>query len=144
MNPLPANRLKYVKPLRYHVGYFHDDTWGFTVHLVVNIDGKRLMEYCKKMFPEDTFEFDDSEDWCGRHVMLQFESEKHGYEVHVVALRKFEWTPHWMSALSHELMHCTHAVLNRRGMTLSDATMETYCYTLDSLVKRCLEMLKRK
>lgn len=141
---LPANRLRYLARWRCRVGYFHDDTWGFTVHLLVGIDGPRLMAYCQKMFPKDAFEMDDTDDWGGRHAMIRFEDKTTGYEVHVVALQDFKMTPHWISVLSHELLHCVHEALDCRGMCFTDEAAEAYCYTHDSLLKRCLVMLGGK
>lgn len=141
---LPANRLKYVPRWRCRVGYFHDEVYGFTVHLLVGIDGPRLMRYCEYMFPKESYEMDDSDDWGGRHAMVRFEDKTKGYEVHIIALQEWHLTTHWICTLAHEILHATQHVLDSRGMTLSDETGEAYCYLHDSLLGRCLRMLGGK
>lgn len=141
---LPANQLKYLPRWPCRVWYFHDEVYGFTVHLLVGIDGPRLMKYCEHMFPKDSFEMDDSDDWGGRHAMVRFEDKTTGYEVHVIALQDFKMTPHWICTLTHELLHTTQHALDTRGLTLSDETGEAYCYLHDSLLARCLKMLLLK
>lgn len=141
---LPAGRLKYLPRWRCRAGFFQDETYEFTVHLLVGIDGPRLMKFCELMYPKGSYDVDDSDDWAGRHAKITFDDKSNHYEVHVVALQEFHWDPHWMSVLGHELLHCVQAALDSRGLQLGDETAEAYCYCFDSLLKRCLQMLVSK
>ena len=144
MKPIPLGRLKYLPRWRCRVGYFHNDTYGFTVHLLVGVDGPKLKAYCEKMFPKGTVEVDDDDDWCGRHTTVRFEDKSKSYEVHVIALQEFSLTPQWIGVLVHESIHAVQTALDSRGLQMDDNTIEAYTYTQDWLVTQCLKLLERK
>lgn len=144
MKKIPENKLCHHSRWKCRVGFFHNETYGFTVHLLVGIDGPRLKRYCDYTFPKGAVDADESDDWCGRHVVTRFEDKSRSYEVHVIALQDFQPTPAWIAALVHETLHATQEVLDSRGLSLDSDTVEAYTYLQDWLVRKCLEMLAQK
>lgn len=139
---LPENRLGYMPRWKCRVGCFHDETYGFTVHLLVGVNSAKLTRYCTDMFSATVAQdVGEADDWCGRHMDVRVEDKKSSYEVHLVALYTFKWDAFWVSVLAHEMLHATHSVLGGRGLVMSDETIEAYTYMHDSLVKRSLKML---
>ena len=139
---LPENRLRFTPRWRCRAGCFYDETYGFTVHLLVGVNSAKLTRYCADMFPAGSVqEVGEADDWCGRHMATRIEDRKCSYEVQLVALQTFKWDAFWISTLAHEMLHATHSVLGGRGLVMSDETIEAYTYLHDSLVKRSLKML---
>jgi len=123
---------------------FHDQTYDFTVHVLWNLNGPTLAAYLRRNFPEfEADEEDARDDWEGRHMKLEFDRHGEGYEVHLVVLRKFRLTPPDIAVLAHECLHATHEALSSCGITLCEETKEVYCCLHESLVRRCLEAIKK-
>lgn len=123
-----------------NVRAFQEDTFGFCLHLLWDLDGPHLAQYIRINFPEiEVDEEDEQDNWDGRHAKLEFARDGQGYEIHLVALRSFELTPLWISMLSHEVLHATHEALASRGIRLTDDTKEVFCYLHESLLRRCLQ-----
>lgn len=135
--------VKFSRRWKCWLGWFHDETFGFTVHFLWGIDGPGLKRYCEHAFPTGSVDLDDSDDWCGRHAKVTFEDKKKSYEVHVIALQDFKLNAFWISVLAHEVLHCTQSVLDGRGLQQDDDTCEAYTYVHDFLIRRCLELVEK-
>lgn len=117
---------------------FQDETYNFGVLLLWDISGPELRRFLgKKKYPKTERIGDD--DWSG--YALRYSTPD--YDVHVIALRHWSGSPWDHSVLAHECLHITQKVLDETGMRLGKRTAEAYCYLHDSLIRRCLEHIKK-
>lgn len=131
---------------RHNVAWFYDECWRCSIHLLWPLPGKELTgkqidKYLRNQFKDKTgpMEIPSDDMFDGRCSELG--AECHG--VHVISLREWEMTPKWISCLSHECFHATEQALSQRGMVLNDASSEAYAYLMQSMVKRCLDILTK-
>jgi len=117
------------------VGFFHDQTYHFTVHLVWNLNHEQLKRYVSQQFDDN--EPDNNDNWAGR--CAEYATREH--EVQMIAIRKWRGTAFDHSVLVHECVHAAHNVLGSRGFKLTDESVEAYCYLIDSIYHRCLEQI---
>lgn len=81
--------------------------------------------------------YDGDVDFVGRCF------ETNAPTVHTVIIMLPNWrrTPRGLAILVHELFHAVEYTLRARGIEHTDETSEAYAYFLDSLVRRCLNIL---
>lgn len=125
-------------------GFVPNETYGFSMCLVWPADNKKLHAFLKQMFPgcEGAVDPEEKTDWVGRAYEVRNPEFK--CEVHVVALGEWRGKPLHHSALVHECFHVVHQALGTRGLTLTDESVEAYCYLLDSLVSQGIKILNHK
>lgn len=123
----------------YWVAFFHDEAYNVTIHLLWGVTGPKFKSYAGANFPGN--DVDDTDDWCGRHA--HFQNSDKGYDVHVIALQQWRGRPEDYAVLVHECLHATRSVLHSRGIAMKGPGEEAYCYFLDSLVRRCLQQIRK-
>lgn len=110
---------------------FQDETWDFTVHLLVPATAEQTKAYVR-----DVFGGDDGDPGCFHAIAFT------GLENAVIALEKpFKRTPDGISLLAHEVFHVASQSLMLREIPLNKDTQEAFAYLLGSLMRRCLERL---
>lgn len=117
---------------------FQDPVYNFAFLLLWDITPDQFRAFVTKHFPASDEDIDD--DWSG--YTMRVTNDK--IDAHIVAIRNWHGTPWDYSVLAHECFHVTHNVLSGDGIELSDTTKECYCYLLDSIVRRALELMSEK
>lgn len=116
----------------------HDECWAIDLWLIWPAGSADVNHFLRCEFGIEEKTKDSA--FVGRFVeVLESNGDEHGG---VIALRQWKRNPYYISVLVHECLHATHWFLNRRGLTMTDDTDEAYAYLLDSLTRRCLEVLK--
>lgn len=118
---------------------FYDPCWSANFWLAYPADNASLDAFIKREFGINEKTSDG--DFLGRCVEIVDDGEEIG---NVIALARWRGTPRDHAILAHEALHAAHNVLSRRGVEFTEHTDETYCYLMDSLVRRCLEILTKK
>lgn len=120
------------------VKLIHDECWAIDLWLIYPAYPADVDYFLRHKFGVE--EKTPASGFVGRFVEVL---DKHGDETGgVIALRRWKRDPYHISILVHEVLHATHYFLDRRGLTMTDDTDEAYAYLLDSLTRRCLEVLK--
>lgn len=116
----------------------HDECWAIDLWLIWPAGVAEVDYFLRRQFGIEERTKDSG--FVGRFVEVL---ENNGDETGgVIALRRWKRDPYHISILVHECLHATHFFLDRRGLTMTDDTDEAYAYLLDSLTRRCLEVLK--
>jgi len=122
--------------------YFFEETWNCALWLVWPVQNKELDKFISQNFGIKDRTSDGG--FSGRFVEVYMDENEVDEWAGVIALRQWRGTPRDYSVLAHECLHAVRWFLKRRGIDLSGKTEETYCYFLDSLVRRCAERLNRR
>jgi len=120
-------------------GQFFDPSWSFHCRVIWPCRPEHLAGYAAAAFPGSKVDIPKGK-FCG--LTLVFDNGE--TEVYVIALEKKPINSLQLSSLAHEAFHVTNYVLDDRGMKLSYKTQEAYCYLLDSIFKRCLDLTRAK
>jgi hypothetical protein len=129
-----ARRSSYGK---FNVGWFYDQCFKASVHLLWPCTPEGLKAYLKGVCDVD---YHNEKSAAARCLLV----EKDGATAYIICLFGWEPSPKWIAALSHEALHATQMILDSRGMALSEATEETYCYMQESIVRRCLDLIMHR
>ena len=120
--------------------HIFDPCWSASVWLVWPATNATLDAFIKRQFGIDEKTKDGG--FLGRSVEI---TDNGGDEIStVIALAGWRGSPRDHATLAHECLHAAHNILSRRGVPFDEHTDECYCYLMDSLVRRCLEILKSK
>jgi len=63
---------------------------------------------------------------------------------YLIYMEKFDWLIKEYGLLAHEVMHLTHRVLDDLGFTLTDSSVEAYCYYFQVIYQECIVGIKDK
>lgn len=110
---------------------FKEETWDFTVHLLVPATMAQALAYVKKVTGE-------TEEDPGLAHAVTFSSVE---DVIIAFSEPFKPTPEQIGLLGHELFHAVSNALELRDVKLTEDTDEVYAYLMGSLLRRCLERL---
>jgi hypothetical protein len=134
-----AARPRYSRNYKFWVSWFSEPVYSADVLLFWNVDAKGMNAYFAEAFPNHKVSVPVPDPWVGWSLEL---SDKN-IELYLICLRSFDWSPMAISTLTHECLHTSLSMLRSRGMRLNKHTEEAYCYLHDSLVRRCLEEIKK-
>ena len=116
----------------------YDSCWSTNLWVICPAQNRELDQFIRRKFGIDEKTHDGG--FLGRFVEITGDNND---EVGVViALRQWTGDSRDYATLSHELLHAVSFFLRNRDIKLSSKTEETYCYFLDSLMRRCIEKLR--
>lgn len=118
---------------------FKEEIYNEPIHLLWNVTDRSLTQYMKRRFD---YAYTRT-GFLGVGRCLRMSHVGEGTSTVIVVNRWLD-TNYSHSILAHECLHATHAILKDVGMNLTDDTVEAYCYLHDSLVRRCLNAIKKK
>ena len=117
------------------VGWFYTETWQASFHLIWPVTQQQTKTYVKQLHG---FDLKGEGSFNGKTI----EIIKNGATgCYIIALRRWYFTPRWISVLTHELQHATTWLLRDRGMVLNGDSEEAYAYLLESTMRQSLEIL---
>lgn len=134
---LPENT-KTWSPEGCYVGWFFDPCWRANIHLIWPATPAIITAYLKRALGVD---YPERPPFAGKCVQVLAPDGR--ATVQVICLEKWDGSPKAHATLAHECFHAAEQVLDKRGLTHSDATSEPYAYLLDSFVWRSLEILNQ-
>lgn len=122
--------------------YFLDETWNCELWLVWPVQNAELDKFISRKFGIK----EKTNDWgfAGRFVEVYRDDDMKEQWAGVIALQQWRGNPYDYSILAHECLHAARWFLKARGIELTGKTEETYCYFMDSLVRRCAEQLNKR
>ena len=85
--------------------------------------------WIKKRYKISAFGEKSFIDGCFATYENKLRNERH----RIIWVRRFDWSVRTMGLLSHELLHCVHAVLKDIGFKFSDESEEIYTTYLQRL-----------
>lgn len=133
---LPSQNTRSEHPDGYSYGWFYDPVYEANIHFIWDAEQGTLTKYTKEIFNTDV---DEGRVAFGRCVRIEHSD---GRQSIIIAISKSQGVA-FFQALAHECLHATFYILINAGMKLSDDSDEAYCYLHDSIVKRCLDMMKQ-
>lgn len=122
--------------------YFFEETWKCGLWLVWPVQNEELDKFIHRNFGIKDKTKDGS--FAGRFVEIYRDENMKEQWAGLIALQHWRGSPLDYSTLAHECLHAVRWFLKYRGVELSGKTEETYCYFLDSLVRRCAEQLNKR
>lgn len=126
-----------VKRAEFNIGWFYDPVYRANVELLWPVNGKQVSRYIKRRYGIDH----DTGDSFGAKCIEIYNDER---DVNIICLRA--WNPRRasdISILAHEVFHCAEHILGRRDVRLhADFCTEPYAYLIESIMRRCLYLLK--
>lgn len=112
---------------------FTDEVYGSRILLVWDTTPEAFANLIRRKFDKT---YDGDSDFEGRCI---------GYtrpcHTVVVCIPKWRRSSHGISVLVHELFHATENIMRYHDIDNCPETSEPWAYFLDSLVRRCLEVL---
>lgn len=113
---------------------FTDEVYGSDFVLLWNATPEQLNRHILSKYDKS---YDGDSDFVGRCI------ETHELKRHTIIIMLPEWrrTAQGISILVHELLHATERALTCRDIEHTAETSEAYAYFLDSLTRRCLNIL---
>lgn len=113
---------------------FTDEVYGSQFVLLWGGTQEQFARHIKSKYDKT---YDEDNDFLGRCIATD-KPEKHTV---IIMLPNWRRTAQGISILVHELFHATEIALRYRDIEHSAETSEAYAYFLDSLVRRCLNIL---
>lgn len=123
------------KPKSYE---FRDQCWNADYILIWPVDGGQLCKFLSKRLPDADIS-DICEDQGGFGGWCSY------YDNHyVIALQQWDGGIEDLGTLSHECNHAAMYTLFNSGVKITKNNQEPLAYLQDSLLRRCLKVLRKK
>jgi hypothetical protein len=119
--------------------YIKDECWDTELWVLCPAQNQEINRFLKSKFKLGGIP-DDGE-FTGRFIEIlgKDESETGG----LIALKRWTGSPRDYATLAHECLHAAHWFLNNRGVKFGFKTDESFCYLMDSFVRRAAEQLQK-
>lgn len=125
-------------------GQFREETYYADVHILwpegeSRLTTDKVRDYIKLWCTVDVTPSEDS--WG--ELLAGWMDDRSAYVI--VLYEPWTATPMCISTLVHEVFHCADQILTSRGVFQIPGTdNEPYAYLIDSLFRRCLEIINQK
>lgn len=113
-----------------------DTMFQMDITLIFNMTHNQYKAYIKKRYGY-ICQDEESDGVC-----LRLYAKGHPVE-YVIWIEKFQWLVYEYGLLSHEVMHCVHFVMKDVGITLSDDSVEVFCYYYQRIFAECVAGLSK-
>lgn len=110
----------------------HNDTFFFDVTLVWPVTPAEFSEFVRTQFDPEFTDVDDFKAICAQHKADDC----------IIGFKQWEFSDSDLGNLVHETLHATKGMLKSRGIKMSDATEEVFCYLQNSLFEMCLKEMR--
>ena len=67
-----------------------------------------------------------------------------GSKSYLIYIESFNWLVKEYGLLAHEVVHCVHRILKDLGFTLTDSSVEAYCYYYQRIFQECIRGISSK
>lgn len=117
---------------------FRDDCWNADFILVWPVDTMSLRAFIADRLPNADLSLLDDEDDTFAGTCDIYDNH------HIIALTRWRGTTDDIALLSHECNHAALDCLFTKGAKIDEDNQEPLAYLQESLLRRCLERLRRK
>lgn len=98
MNPVAKEQKPYYdRKGKHYYGWFYDDVYGFTTHLIWPVSNKQRQAWFK-----ETYGIDDTEDWDANATCYELRHASGKGHAHLIAMSRWEPSPKCIAMLTHE------------------------------------------
>lgn len=129
-------RYNYKRKINY--AWFRDNTYRAGIVLCWPVNNEDLTYLIKDLYNLDYGNIKDFAARCSEIV------DNNDCEIcNIISLRDWVFNPRWISYLTHECVHCARHIFVQRNINYnSNDGDEPFAYFVESLVRRCLDILK--
>lgn len=119
----------------FNVGWFYDEHHKTDIFLLWPFTPDNYRAFVRGQFGLESNNTSPASGRCSEIIVGDYPA---GY---VVCLKEWKDTPSWHGVLVHELMHLTLFLMQWESVPSTFDTHEHHCLTIESLHRRCLQLL---